>query len=142
MDTSNKLAKIEPFYEELNKNFQQFGIFDKNLSIDESMVPYYGHSCKMFIKGKPVRFGYKVWMLCSSNGYPYNMKIYSGKDSPESTPLGSRVVKSLLKIVNKPEEHEIYFDNFFNSYDLLKELSETGFKATRLFERIESLNAL
>nr|CAH7750912.1 unnamed protein product [Callosobruchus chinensis] len=40
----------------LNKNFQQWGIFYSDLSIDEAMVKYFGHhSAKQFIRGKPVR---------------------------------------------------------------------------------------
>ncbi|KAF2890577.1 hypothetical protein ILUMI_15596, partial [Ignelater luminosus] len=31
---------------------------------------------KMFIKNKPVRFAFKIWMLCGSDRYPYNMDIY------------------------------------------------------------------
>ncbi|KAJ8875797.1 hypothetical protein PR048_023698 [Dryococelus australis] len=55
---STELGKIQPIFEELNKNLQQFGIFHKDLSINESMVPYYGyHSCKMFIRGKRIRSG-------------------------------------------------------------------------------------
>ncbi len=55
-----ELAKIAPFYEHLITKFTQFGIFHDVLSIDESMVPYYGHnSCKILIKGKPIRFGYR-----------------------------------------------------------------------------------
>lgn len=43
------------------------------------MVPYFGHhSCKMFIRGKPIRFGYKVWMMCSPEGYLFSMQIYTG----------------------------------------------------------------
>ncbi|CAI6371246.1 unnamed protein product [Macrosiphum euphorbiae] len=40
-------------------------------SIDESMVPYFGrHGCKQFIRGKPIRFGFKCGLdtddrLCS-----------------------------------------------------------------------------
>ncbi len=38
-------------------------------SCDEVMVPYYGrHSTKQYIHGKPVRYGYKVWALCTSGG--------------------------------------------------------------------------
>ncbi|CAH2109195.1 unnamed protein product [Euphydryas editha] len=60
----------------------QFGIFSHNLSIDEEMVPYFGrHGYKMFIKGKPVRFGFKLWCLCSSNGYLYQFIPYGGKNS-------------------------------------------------------------
>ncbi|KRZ70587.1 PiggyBac transposable element-derived protein 3 [Trichinella papuae] len=49
------------------------------------MVPYYGHhSCKMFIRGKPIRFGYKIWTMASANGYPYALKIYGVLERPES----------------------------------------------------------
>ncbi|KAJ8952813.1 hypothetical protein NQ318_008131 [Aromia moschata] len=35
-----------------------------DLAIDESMVKYFGgHPAKQFQKGKPVRFGYKNWVL-------------------------------------------------------------------------------
>lgn len=45
--------------------------------IDESMVSYKGHhGAKMFIRGKPIRFGYKDWMLCSSDGFPFQASIF------------------------------------------------------------------
>ncbi|GBL86447.1 hypothetical protein AVEN_164603-1 [Araneus ventricosus] len=55
---------------------KQFGIFSENLTISERMVRYFGrHSCKMYMKNKPVKFGYKLWMLTSSNGYPFHYKV-------------------------------------------------------------------
>ena len=56
------MSKIAPLYEMLNQNAIQFGVFNKLLSVDESMVPYFGwHSAKMFIKGNlfalVLRFG-------------------------------------------------------------------------------------
>ena len=63
----DKMSKISPLYNMLNCNLVQFCIFHKLLSVDESMVPYFGHhSTKMFIKVKPIRFGYKIWCLCVS----------------------------------------------------------------------------
>ncbi|KAF2891463.1 hypothetical protein ILUMI_14710, partial [Ignelater luminosus] len=74
---NSKIAKISWLYSKLKKNLQQFSVFHKMLSVDEAMVPYYGHhSAKMFIKNKPVRFAFKIWMLCGSDRYPYNMDIY------------------------------------------------------------------
>ena len=35
----SKMAKVLPLYDSLNASLIQFGIFDKSLSIDESMVP-------------------------------------------------------------------------------------------------------
>ena len=58
---SGKMAKITPLYDALNKIFKQFGILHNNLSVDESMVPYFErNSCKQFIRGKPIRFGFKL----------------------------------------------------------------------------------
>ena len=56
--SETKMAKIEPRYQILYEKFQRYGIFHENLSTDESMVSYFdSHSCKQFIRGKPLRFG-------------------------------------------------------------------------------------
>ena len=92
-----KMAKAEPLYQLLNEKFQRSGIFHENLSIDESMVPYFGrHLCKQFIRGKPIRFGYKIRMLASNTGLPYRVAVYQDrKDSADiEKPLGFRVVTS------------------------------------------------
>ena len=79
------MSKISLLNDMLNDNFTKFGIFHEMLSIHESMVPYFGrHSGKMFIRGKPIRFGPKIWCMCGNDGYPYHMKIYQGTKSPES----------------------------------------------------------
>ncbi|KAF2880811.1 hypothetical protein ILUMI_25368 [Ignelater luminosus] len=45
----------------------------------------------MFIKTKPVRFGFKIWMLCGSDGYLYNTDIYHGRSADNNKePLGTR----------------------------------------------------
>ncbi|KRZ05321.1 PiggyBac transposable element-derived protein 3 [Trichinella zimbabwensis] len=39
------------------KNLIQHGMFHEKLSVDESIVPYFGrHGAKMFVKGKPIRY--------------------------------------------------------------------------------------
>lgn len=128
---NSKVAKVLPIYNMLKTNLLQFGIFHKHLSIDEAMVPYYGHhSAKMFIKNKPIRFGFKIWMLCGTDGYPYNMEIYCGKSLIHNKePLGTRVVKNMLSVVQKPSQHVIFFDNFFSSHALFHYLSEMNIRA-------------
>ena len=57
----DKMSKISFLYNMLNCNLVQFGIFHEILSVDESMVTYVGrHIAKVFIKRKPIRFGYKI----------------------------------------------------------------------------------
>lgn len=61
IDSADKFAKVKPLIETLNENFLSYGPITNAVSVDEAIVPYYGfHGAKQFIKGKPVRFGFKV----------------------------------------------------------------------------------
>ena len=129
----NKAAKVLPLYDALNDNLVQFSIWHSNLSIDESMVPYYGrHSIKMFIKAKPIRFGYKIWCMCGADGYPYHMKIYTGKEQKSDKPLCAHVVNHMVQVIGQHshvQHHQLFFDKFFTSYDLLNSLSARNLRA-------------
>lgn len=133
IDKDDKFAKISPFVDMCNKRFLQFGCFSHNLSIDEEMIPYFGrHSCKMFIKGKPIRFGFKAWCLTSSTGYLFKTKLYGGASTAHNKTigLGADTVIGLLEAVESPSCHRIFFDNVFTSYHLMCLLSERRFFAT------------
>lgn len=87
----DKLYKVRSFISALNTRFQQFGVFSKYLSIDEEMVPYFGHhSAKMFLRGKPIRFGYKLWILASSSGYPLNVQVRFDMTDHHLVPSGKQ----------------------------------------------------
>ncbi|KAF2903510.1 hypothetical protein ILUMI_02677 [Ignelater luminosus] len=104
---NSEIAKVSWLSSKLTRHLQQFGVFHELLSVDEAMVPYNGHhSVKIFIKNKPVRFGFKILMLCGSDGYPYNMEIYCGRSADNNKePLGTRVVKNMLSVVETPSQH-------------------------------------
>lgn len=133
LDKVDRAYKLRPLIEKMNEKFQQFGIFTSYLSVDEMIVKYYGHhGLKQFIRGKPIRFGYKLWALCASNGYCYKFVFYTGKETSKQPglTLGSRVVTELLSCVPTPYEHAVFFDNFFTNRDLLVHLKNIGFRAT------------
>jgi DNA excision repair protein ERCC-6 len=133
LQPDDKLFKIRAYVEMLNARFAKYGVFSHNLSIDEQMIPYFGrHSCKMYMKGKPVRFGFKAWCLCSSDGYLFQFMPYTGRDENYDADLGlgASVVMSLLRVVSNPEQHAIYFDNFFTSHKLMIKLHQSHFHAT------------
>lgn len=134
VESMDKMYKVRPLADILMTKFLQWGVFHQDLSIDESMVKYFGrHPAKQFIRGKPVRFGYKNWMVTSSDGYCYAFDLYCGKSpgANPTEPLGTRVVKQLLdKLSTNPRDHVVYFDNFFTSFDLLRDLRQVGFRAT------------
>lgn len=86
----------------------------------------------MYIRNKPIRFGYKLWCLCSSEGYLFQCLPYAGASDnyDRQIGLGADVVLRLLDIVENPEHHKVFFDNFFTSYYLMCLLNEKRFCAT------------
>lgn len=75
----------------------------------------------MFLRGKPVRFGFKPWCLCSSDGYLfYSFPYGDASDNPKSElGLGDDVVMSLLSVVEKPFAHNIFLIIFFHLINCL-----------------------
>ena len=131
LDKRDKLSKLRPFLKLVEKNLLQFGVFSPNLSLDEQMVPYFGrHSLRMYMKGKPIKFGMKVWILASDDGYPFSFDVYTGRSAGESGPLGKRVVDKLTRCLEKKSSHTLYFDRFFSSTALCRKLADEGLRST------------
>ena len=84
----------------------------------------------MFIRGKPVRCGFKSCVLCSNDGYPFKVNPYLGKAERNEGPLGPSPVKKILDVVTDDRIQDVYFDNFFTSVPLLEELKNKGIPAT------------
>ncbi|KAF2902195.1 hypothetical protein ILUMI_03989 [Ignelater luminosus] len=60
LDIQDKFLKVEPLIDAMNQSFIDLAPQEKFHNLDESMVPYYGrHGAKQFIRGKPIRWGYK-----------------------------------------------------------------------------------
>ena len=72
----------------------------------------------MFIKNKPIRFGYKYWCLASAEGYCFQFKPYGGSNSKQDPNYGhgESVVLSLLSHIENPSAHNVTFDKFFTSH--------------------------
>ena len=99
------------------------------------MVPYFGrHSAKMLIRRKPICFGFEIWCIWDSNGYPYNMNIYQEKEKKlQDQPLGYRVINKMVDVTTanfSASLYELYFDNFFTSYSLMSDLGKIDVRAT------------
>ena len=132
---SDKGYKIRVLIQLMQKSFKKFGVFETDLSVDEIIIKYYGHNAlKQFMRGKPIRFGYKFWALCGISGYCYNFDLYCGRNQQEGPHddlcLGSRVVLQMLEVVEEPRSHCIFFDNLFTSLVLPTYLRDEGFLAT------------
>lgn len=125
LNPDDNLYKLRPLIDMLNTAFSKNEGLDEMLSVDESMIPYYGKHCaKQFIRGKPIRFGFKNWAICSSSGYLISFDVYSGKNISRENVfgLGGDVVVQLLNQAEVPSNsgHKLFIDNFFISVPLLK----------------------
>ena len=99
---------------------------------------------KCLFGGNPTRFGYKIWCLCGSDGYPYHFSKYTGKRENSSGSLGSRVVNENVDVIaehSDPLKRELFFDNFFLSYNLLADLAAKNVKAVGTVRENRTLGA-
>lgn len=140
IDNRNKMWKIQPLIDKIKSKCLQYFEPEQNLSYDESMVKYYGkHSCKQFIRNKPIRFGYKIWCLCSSVGYLVNFDIYQGKNIADNTQYQTMFGKSTAPLIQmidcfpndmKKMPFNFFFDNLFTGLNVLAYLRENGYGGT------------
>lgn len=139
-DANDKGWKIRPLMDKLKAAFLEHFVPEQDINYDESMVKYYGkHSCKQFIRGKPIRFGFKMWCLNSKDGYLINFDLYQGKNPRANTTdevlygKCSAPLKMMLREMpqnKKKLPYKIYLDNLFTSVYLLKDMRDEGYWCT------------
>ena len=57
----------------------KYRVNEEDYSFDEAMLPYFGrNNSKQRIQNKPVRVGYKMWVLSESSGYVAQFHPYQG----------------------------------------------------------------
>lgn len=134
LTSNDRFGKVRPVWSMLNERWLQYFPGDPYLAIDESMIPYYGrYGAKQHIHGKPIRFGYKIWILSTRLGYVVQGEPYQGKSTGISIPglgLGGSVVFDLISELPEGRRYSLFFDNFFTSFRLLEELQKKGYDGT------------
>jgi hypothetical protein len=78
---------------------------------------------------KPTKWGIKLWVLADSlNGYTCDFEVYIGKNDtnpPTENGLGYDVVMRLVRrLLN--QGYRVFFDNFYTSVKLVKDLFQNG----------------
>ncbi|XP_049942547.1 piggyBac transposable element-derived protein 4-like [Schistocerca serialis cubense] len=75
----DKLYNLRPFLDHLNRKFQDCYKPHQKLAIDEAMVKFKGWSSLIqYMRDKPIKRGYKVWMLCDQSSYNLKFDVYTG----------------------------------------------------------------
>ena len=85
MDKDDWLYKVRYLLDKLNENCKKNSPPPppprQNNSVDERMVKNKGQfACKQYVRIKPVKWGFKLWVLPDSEmGYTWNFQVYRGK---------------------------------------------------------------
>ena len=138
-DSQHQTARGDPNYDPLYKvrpalrmcqcTFLEQYIPGREMSIDEAMVKYKGRVFRQYMPKKPVKWGIKVWMIAEpKTGYVSNFEVYLGKapsNEHDGQSLGTRFVLNLGKPFHH-SNHHLYFNNFFNSQEMMDELLKVG----------------
>lgn len=122
----DKLYKLRPMLSILSKTFEDCYRPHQKLVIDECMVKFKGRSSlKQYMRDKPVKRGYKIWMLCDESSYNLKFQIYTGKveGSNREFNLGERIVTDLCRGL-EGKNHIAIMDNYFTSYSCFYHLKE------------------
>ena len=97
------------------------------------MIPCFDkHNAKQFIRGKPVRFGYKMWVLTTPLGYVLQFEAYQGARGRQTEypglGMGGSVVIDLISELQEEirSSYHLTIDNLFTSYNLVDCLTSKG----------------
>ena len=130
---NDRFYKVRSLFEYFNKKSKIFP-FTKELSIDESMIKYFGcHGSKQYMRAKPIKFGYKLWTVASPDGYLYHLEPYCGAGTMKQDyelGHGGNIVASLVEECHVKPGSQLYFDNYFASLNLMDHLSGLDISAT------------
>ena len=97
MNNTDRVFKVHPVIQHLNESFQELiKPLGRKFSNDEAMEPYYGHHyMKQFIRGKPIRYGFKFWCMCTPGGYLIKFDPYEGAN--QNKEVGQTLGASLVQ---------------------------------------------
>lgn len=130
-DENNDMLKIKRIRDRIISNSRTLCEPERHLSLDECMVPFSGcHTWKVFLKSKPVKYGFKAYVLAeASTGYILNWHVHTGDPMTSSEESSTfRIVRKLCK----PYEDRgfyVFMDRYYSGLRIFRYLSLRGFGA-------------
>lgn len=127
----DRLYKIRPIVYRLNQTFRKVPL-EEFLSVDEQMCSTKARNfLKRYLPNKPHKWGYKIYVLCGTSGFAFNIEPETGMENflqngEPNLGASSNVVMRLARIIPRNQNYRLYFDNYFTSLPLLEYLANEG----------------
>ncbi|XP_031427813.1 uncharacterized protein LOC105902382 isoform X2 [Clupea harengus] len=127
----DRLFRLKPLMNSIQLACKAFYQPRRHISVDERMVASKGHTMRQYMKDKPTKWGFKLFVLADScNGYTLEFSIYTGKNTiPTGNGISYDSVMSLLDRKYLGSGYYVYMDNFYTSPKLFKDLLTSNFGA-------------
>ena len=131
----SRLYKAQPILIAIRNNCQKIEL-EHDSSIDEQIIPaktkYSG--IRQYNPQKPVKWGFKNFVLAGKSGFMYDFFIYTGSKSAGTEKCGAEsVVLRLAENIPKHQGYRLFFDNWFSTLELMIKLQSMGILATATF---------
>ena len=131
----DKLFKVHPFVDMMDRIFLQIYKAGRDLSVDEGCCPYKGRiHFKCYNPSKPSKWHLKLFEVSDARtGYGVAFEIYSGKNSTRIIrdaevldPQCNTTTKTVIGLMQKGnllrKGHHVYMDNYYSSPELFYDL--------------------
>ena len=127
----DKLFRLKPLMYTIQNACKAFYHPRRAIAVDERMVASKGHTMRQYMKDKPTKWGFKLFVLAdSSNGYTLGFSIYTGKNHfSTGQGLSYNSVMSLIDRAYLGSGYHVYMDNFYTSPKLFNDLYADKFGA-------------
>src|SRR5215469_13994250 len=128
----DRLWKLRKIFETLNNKCFEMYNPTEHRAVDEVIVLYKGRVIfRQYIPKKHKRFGIKIYKLCDSLGYTYDMSVYLGKQRQHATTQITGTHGTVLQLIRRVEGlgHKIFMDNYFTSPALFDDLFQRKINA-------------
>ena len=143
----NRMYKIRPVIDHLNRQFQAGIQPEQEVTLDELLLPYKRRlAFKQFLPAKRSRFGIKISQLCESkSGFTYKFVIYPGRLAPVQDIMnqmpnveGATSTDKLTSYMLEPLlgcGYNLYVDNWYSSLRLFRYLQSQNTAACGTIRR-------
>ena len=121
----DKIFLVRPIFTIVADKCLEAYLPHKECSVDKAMIAFRGRlGFRQYMPAKPTKYGIKVWVRADSrSGFLNEFDVYVGKPPGKEREigLGKKVVLKLTRNLSG-KNHHVFFDNYFNSFELQEEL--------------------
>jgi hypothetical protein len=125
----DRLFKISAILQKIRENCLKIER-EERYAVDEQIIPFKGtNHLKLYLPKKPNKWGFKVVSLNGVSGIVYDFEFYTGVEPPTVDGIGMKCADVVIRLCQSVPKHlncKVFFDNYYNCFELQLKLQEMG----------------